>query len=175
MTRRYDDNEAGVFFTAMIVLALASWPVSFTLGAFGQVFYTSALTIWIASIAALFAGAIIGKTKEGESYFSWWGCILLLIPSISLTSSFWSGAAPFLVPVFDWGIILSLPYIAYILLMVSAQEAMELNDKRLVAWLAIGFISLNALSYFAGVHNYVFLICDDFMVAGDNAPANCWR
>ena len=76
MARRFDGNEAGVFFTAMIVLALASWPVSFTLGAYGEVFYTSALTIWIASLAALFAGIIIGKTGDDEEYFTWWGSCL---------------------------------------------------------------------------------------------------
>ncbi|WP_298922170.1 hypothetical protein [uncultured Roseobacter sp.] len=62
MTRRFDGNEASVFFTAKIVLASASWPVSFTLGVYGEVFYSNVLTIWIASLAALFAGTIIGKT-----------------------------------------------------------------------------------------------------------------
>ena len=174
MTRRFDSNEAGVFFTAMIVLALASWPVSFTLGAYGEVFYTSALTIWIASLAALFAGIVIGRTDEGEAYFTWWGSLLLLVPTCSLTSVFWSEAAPFLVPLLDWGILLSLPYIAYILLMVSAQEALELRDRRLIVWLVIGFLCLNTLSYAAGVFNYAFLTCQDFVIAGDQAPVDCW-
>ena len=175
MTRRFDSREAAIFFAATVVLALASWPVSFNLGAYGEVFYTSALTIWIASLAALFAGIIIGKTEDDEAYFTWWGCILLLIPTLSLTSVLWSETAPILVPVLDWGILLSLPYIAYVLLMVSAQEALELNDKRLIVWLAIGFICLNSLSYMAGVFNYIFLTCDDFVIAGDEAPASCWN
>ena len=175
MTKRFDGNEAGVFFTATIVLALASWPVSFNLGAYGEVFYNNVLTIWIASLAALLAGAVIGKTSDGETYFTWWGCALLLIPTMSLTSAFWSETLPFLVPVFDWGILLSLPYIAYILLMVSAQDALELKDNRLIIWLIVGFICLNLLSFTAGVYNYVFLTCDDFTTAGDEAPSNCWR
>ena len=126
-------------------------------------------------MAALFAGIIIGKTEDDEAYFTWWGCILLLIPTLSLTSVLWSETAPILVPVLDWGILLSLPYIAYVLLMVSAQEALELNDKRLIVWLAIGFICLNSLSYMAGVFNYIFLTCDDFVIAGDEAPASCWN
>ncbi|MEP1354073.1 MAG: hypothetical protein ABJX32_19510 [Tateyamaria sp.] len=65
MTRRFNSNEAGVFFTAMIVLALASWPVSFTLGSYGEVFYTRILTIWIASLAALFAGAVALSEETG--------------------------------------------------------------------------------------------------------------
>ena len=175
MTRRFNSNEAGVFFTAMIVLALASWPVSFTLGAYGEVFYTSILTIWIASLAALFAGIVIGRSDEGDVYFSWWGSLLLLIPTLSLTSVFWSEAAPFMVPLLDWGILLSLPYIAYILLIVSAQEALELRDRRLIVWLMIGFLCLNALSYAAGVFNYVFLTCQDFVIAGDQTPVDCWN
>ena len=175
MARRFDGNEAGVLFTAMIVLALASWPVSFTLGAYGEVFYTSALTIWIASLAALFSGIIIGKTEDGEAYFTWWGSFLLLIPTLSLTRVFWSEAIPFLVPLLDWGLLLSLPYIAYILLMVSAQEALELKDKRLIGWLMIGFFFLNTLSYTAGVFNYVFLTCQDFIIAGDQTPEGCWN
>ena len=132
MTSRFNSNEAGVFFTAMIVLALASWQVSFTVGAYGEVFYTSVLTIWIASLAALFAGAVIGKTDDGEAYFTWWGCLLLLLPSLSLTRIFWSDTLPIMVPLFDWGILLSLPYIAYVLFAVSAQEALELRDRRLM-------------------------------------------
>ncbi|WP_108816860.1 hypothetical protein [Loktanella sp. Alg231-35] len=174
MTSSFNGKEAGAFFVVTIALALGSWPVSFALGAYGEVFYTSVLTIWVASLAALFAGAVIGKTTEGEAYFTWWGLLLLLIPTLSLSSGYWSQSAPVIASLAEWGILLSLPYIAYILLTVSTQEAFDIQDKRLIFWVVVGFLGLNTLSYAAGVFNYTFLTCDDFIVAGDQAPNNCW-
>ena len=175
MTRQFQGNEAGVFFTATVVLALASWSVSFALGAYGEVFYTSVLTIWIASLAALFASAVIGRTQEGETYFTWWGAVLLLLPSLLLTSALWYIHAPWPADILEWALLLSLPYIAYVLLVVSAQEAMELKDSRLIMWLIFGFVLLNSISYLAGLFNYNFLTCGDFTIAGDEAPLNCWK
>ena len=175
MAKSISGKEASTFFVATIALALGSWPVSFALGAYGEVFYTSVLTLWVASLAALFASLVIGRTAEGEAYVTRWGSALLLIPSLSLTSAVWYETAPWLATLFDWGLLLAVPYIGYILIAVSSHEAFELRDRRLVAWLAVGFVGLNALAYLVGMHNYIFMTCADFAIAGDHAPDNCWR
>ncbi|WP_281992718.1 hypothetical protein [Sulfitobacter geojensis] len=79
--------EAGTFFLAAIALSLATWPVTFTLGTYGEVFFKDVFSIWIASIAALIAGAVVWRTKEGETYLTWWGVFLLLTPTVWIASA----------------------------------------------------------------------------------------
>ncbi|WP_171176026.1 hypothetical protein [Ruegeria sp. HKCCD8929] len=64
MTNRVKGDEAGTFFIASIGLTLATWRLSFTLGAYGEVLYTDFVTIWLVSLTALAAGIVIGKTVK---------------------------------------------------------------------------------------------------------------
>ncbi len=163
MTKPFNSNEAGAFYLATIALALASWQVSFNLGAYGEIFYADLMTLWIVSLAALFGALVVGRTKEGEIYATWWGVILLALPTVLMTSALWQTTLPWLVDILEWGALLSIPYNGFILRSVSAQEAMEHKDKRLLAWPLVGFVSLNALSYLAGTNNALFFTCDDFV------------
>ena len=174
MSKRFSSKEAGTFFTAILLLTLTTWPISFNLGAYGEIFFQTTLTIWIASVAALFGCVVIGRTQDGEVYATWWGLLLLLLPSLLMTSVLWEDMMPWLVSPLEWTSLLSIPYIAYILVSVAAREALELQDRRLVFWLVVGLVFLNALSYIAGHYNAVFMTCDDFTRAGDEAPHNCW-
>lgn len=175
MGKRFSSNEAGTFFTAILLLTLATWQISFNLGAYGEIFFQTTLTIWIVSVAALFGSLVIGRTEDGEVYATWWGMVLLLLPSLLMTSVLWADAVPWLVTPLEWGTLLSIPYIAFILVSVSAREALEIQDRRLFVWLVIGFVSLNLLSYVAGLNNAAFMTCDDFVRAGDEAPSTCWE
>lgn len=86
MISKPSSTEAGTFFLAAIALSLATWPVTFTLGTHGELFFQDVFNIWIASVAALIAGAIVWRMREGEAYFTWWGAGLLLIPTIWMAS-----------------------------------------------------------------------------------------
>jgi hypothetical protein len=174
MTNRFNSSEAGAFYISTIVLALSSLQVSFNLGAYGEIFYASLMTLWIASLAASFGALVIGHTIEGEIYVTWWGISPLCLPTVLMTAALWQSTLPWLVDVLEWGVLLSIPYIGYILLSVAAQEATEIQDKRLLLWLLVGFVLLNTLSYLAGANNALFFACDDFLRAGDEAPNNCW-
>lgn len=175
MSKRFSSNEAGTFFTAILLLSLATWQISFNLGAYGEIFFQTTLTIWIVSVAALFGSLVIGRTEDGEVYTTWWGVLLLLLPSLLMTSVLWAEVMPWLVTALEWATLLSIPYIAYILVSVSAREALEIQDSRLLIWLIVGFVVLNALCYLAGHYNAVFMTCDDFLRAGDEAPPTCWN
>lgn len=139
MNKRFSSNEAGTFFTAILLLTLATWQISFNLGAYGEIFFQTTLTIWIASVAALFGCMVIGRTEDGEVYATWWGVLLLLVPSLLMTSVLWTDMVPWLVSPLEWASLFSSPYIAYVLVSVSARDALELHDRRLVLWLTIGF------------------------------------
>lgn len=175
MTKRFSSNEAGTFFTAILLLTLATWQISFNLGAYGEIFFQTTLTVWIASLAALFGSLVIGHTEEGEVYVTGWGVLLLLLPTFMMTNTLWADFLPWLVSPLEWATLLSIPYIAYVLISVSAREALELHDRRLLLWLIVGFLLLNALSFIAGYYNSVFMTCDDFVRAGDEAPYTCWK
>lgn len=175
MTEQIDSNQAGTFFLAMISLTIASWPVSFALGAYGEVFYTHTLTLWFASLAALYAMLVINNTEDGETYLTWYGAALLSVPTLLMTSQFWTSQPPAYFDVLEWVLFLvSLPYIGYILLSVAIPDAMELTATRLWAWLIIGFLGINGLSFAVGLHNAHFFSCDEFARAGDQPPEGCW-
>lgn len=175
MTKRFSSNEAGTFFTAILLLTLATWQISFNLGAYGEIFFQTTLTIWIVSVAALFGCLVIRRTKEGEVYATWWGMLLLMLPSLLMTRVVWANVMPWLVSPLEWATLLSIPYIAYILVSVSAREALEIQDRRLLLWLIVGCVVLNGLCFLAGRYNAVFMTCDDFLSAGDEAPPTCWK
>jgi hypothetical protein len=169
-------DEAGVFFLAAIAISLATWPISFTLGAYGEVFYNELLTVWVASMAAFLAGMFIGYTQEGEVYLTWWGGVLLSVPTlIMLSAALQIDQIPLALDVLEWLLLLgSLPYIAYIMLSVATPDAMELKSPRLVIGLITCFVVVNVSSFGAGHLNWVFMTCDDFIRAGDEAPESCW-
>ena len=70
MNDKIEPFEASTFFIAVVALSIATSPISFTLGAYGEVFYRELLTVWVVSLAAFFANLVVGRTKEGEKYFT---------------------------------------------------------------------------------------------------------
>ncbi|MFT6091357.1 hypothetical protein [Sulfitobacter sp.] len=168
--------EAGTFFLAAIALSLATWPVTFTLGTHGEVFFKDVFNIWIASVAALFAGAVVWRTREGETYFTWWGAGLLLVPTLWMASSILMPERSAVLITALTGIMLlgSLPYVGYVLLTVAVPDAMELNHPRLIAGLVVCILLVNTASFLVGKHNDLFMTCRDLAVAGDELPENCW-
>ncbi len=169
--------ETGLFIAAAIALSIATWPISFTLGAYGEIFYREAFTVWAASLAALVAGGYSWLFQSGERHISWWGAILLLVPSIFV---FWvvlgiendSLIANLLELILLFG---STPYIAYILLSIVVPDAVSLKSKRDMIGLVACFLIVNGASYAIGANNAYFLTCEDFRVAGDSLPEGCWE
>ncbi|WP_371170834.1 hypothetical protein [Aliiroseovarius sp. 2305UL8-7] len=175
MTDKIRIDEAGTFYFACIGLTLATWRISFTLGAYGEVFYGDILAIWFVSITALIASFVLGRNIDTGRYLTWWGVVLMLLPTVVMTAAIWSPDVSSLQTILPWLLVPSIPYIAYILFSVAAPEAVELHDRRLFYWLIAILLLVNVISYFVGAFNYAFLSCEDFIVAGDEAPSNCWK
>ena len=173
---KISSSEAGTFFLAVVVISVATSPLSFTLGAYGEIFYREMMIVWVVSIAALIAGVTIGETEEGERFLSWWGAILLILPSFLMFAQFMGiKQDSILIDIADWGVLLAtVPYVGYILLSVTTPEAMELRTPKLIAALIACFVTVNAFSFGVGAHNSYFMTCDDFTRAGDQAPLGCW-
>lgn len=173
MTKTFSSEEAGTFFLASIGLTLVTWRISFTLGAYGEVFYTDFLSIWFVSLAALGASFVVGRTADGTLYLTWWGTLLLSLPTVVMTSAIWS-SNPEALPYFSLLLLPAIPYTAYILVSVAVPEAAELHSKQLFRWLVAIVVIVNVVSFGVGKYNFAFMTCDDFTIAGDHLPASCW-
>ena len=176
MNDKIEPFEASTFFIAVVALSIATSPISFTLGTYGEVFYRELLTVWFVSLAAFFANLVVGQTKEGEKYFTWWGSALLFIPSVLLFSEVLGIAKfPMLILSLEWILLLgSIPYIGFILLHVAVPDAIEFQTQRLNRYLILIVVSINIASFLVGYFNAYFFECDDFIRSGDQMPKGCW-
>ena len=176
MTSRFSSEEAATFYLSLIILSIATWPVSFSLGAYGEVFYREVLVIWVASVAALLGSIIIGRTENNENYFTWWGSILLLVPTLLMFSTILGiDELPAFKDTLEWILLIgALPYIGFILISIVVPETMEIKSRKLQFWLVICIILINGASYFIGYNNEYFFTCEEFRIAGDTPPDNCW-
>ena len=135
------------------------------------------MTVWVASLAALLASIVVGRNTEIKIKFTWWGALILTIPSLimfsvvlGLNQYLWIGS------LLEWLLlIVAIPYIAYILMMIVVPDSVELHSKKLWAGLVFILILINLISYLVGQYNYYFVTCEDFEKAGDALPLNCWK
>ena len=65
-------------------MAIVVWRPAFTLGAWGELFFDTLLTLWVASTAA-FAFVLFERRPRGSRL---WRAFLLLLPSVWLAFSF---------------------------------------------------------------------------------------
>ena len=180
-TKHPSTAEAGAFFIAALAIAQAVWTISFNLGAYKDVFFEHLFMVWAASIAALLARVFIGKTAEGEHYFSWFGSLLLLAPSLWVITEVVSlGSNSILVEWFRIGMTLltigvALPYTVYIILNTALPEVAEIQHPRLMLGLFVISVVVAVLAFTVGAKNYYFMSCHDFSIAGSSLPENCYR
>ena len=174
------DGETSGFFIAAIATAPPTWTIAFNFGAFNTVFYGHLFTIWAASIAMFLAGLVLSTKKNSQMPFSWWSALLLILPSIWMvfdvlaigSSSGFVTAVSVLFMVLV--VFLSVPFIVYFLVMAVVPGVEQISSKKLQFGL-VGIILVIGLSGFtAGRNNFLLMTCEDFNVAGDTEPANCW-
>lgn len=180
MTDRPSSTETGTFFIAAIALSLAAWPIAFNLGAYNTIFVDHLLQVWAASLAALLAGIIAGRTAEGEQYFSWWGSLLLLMPTIWIVVEVllygYEDDVSSLIRLITTAatVGLALPYIGYMIISAAVPEAMEIHHPRLIGGLMVIVLLIAAMAYLVGYYNYAVMTCADFDISGAALPKNCW-
>ncbi len=157
----------------MAFSTLAWWP-SFTLGAWGQVFFEQVLTLWAAATAA-FVVVVFGRSSRPVSR---WGLAALLIPSLwiglaGLSAARTEGAQSGLAVLGTVVTIAGLPVMAGILLRIAAPEVREdlTSRDRVVVVAAVAIVVTGA--FLLGKGQSLFLTCDDFSVSGNSAPAGC--
>ena len=173
-------GETSGFFIAAIATAPPTWTLAFNLGAYGTVFYSHLFAVWAASIAMFLATLWIRFANQGRDLFSWRSSVLLLLPSlwivfdvlaIGSSSGFISTLS---VALMIAVVLLSVPYIVYFLIMAVVPEVETIRSKKLQFGL-VAIVGILALcGFLAGSKNYLLMTCEDFLIAGDTEPANCW-
>lgn len=174
---RVSSAEAGSFIVATLACATVVTPIAFNLGAHHTIFYQNLLLIWMASIVSLLASVFVGKTREGESYFTWWGALLLGMPTIWFFSlsmglsdtSLWS------LLMIAFSVLVSFPYILWVTMAAAIPDTLQVRSPRLIIGFLVTIISVASLSFITGLYHPYILTCSDFTVSGDFAPANCTK
>lgn len=173
--------QANRFFVAAILVALTVWPVAFAIGAYGQVFYSLLLQIWVVSLVALIAGLYIGALGDGRRFLTQKDMLLLALPSLWLLIEVLADAFP---SALLHGLrlaltaltgLLALPHIIRILLRATLPQATELDNPRLDRGLIMLTVAVALIGCLAGRYNNLIVTCEDFVIAGDDPPANCWK
>lgn len=165
-------RAAGVVAVGMCI---AVWWPSFTLGAWGQLFFEQILTVWAAATAALF---VVLFRRHGEQKRKR-RAAALLIPTLWLVLAFIveddGGLLDVLTETLGSTVaFLGIPATMWVLARIVWPEFGEgsLSTARrllLIAWV----IFIAVASYLLGVNHAAFLTCDDFTISGNSAPVGC--
>ncbi len=178
---RANKHEARAFLLSSIVLSAAVFNIAFWYGVTGTVFFEHLFHIWIAATAALVATAFVPHVSTFPPFVSWRGRFVLALPTLWLLLEFLTGPQAQLTETQVWLLwslavailVLTVPYIAYVLVVVTAPDIEQLRSLRL-GGAVLGIALLTAVVGVAiGHHHPRILTCEDFEVAGDHVPANC--
>lgn len=178
---RANKHEARAFLLSSIVLSAAVFNIAFWYGVTGTVFFEHLFHIWIAATAALVATAFVPHVSAFPSFVSWQGRFVLVLPTLWLLLEFMTGpqTQPNETQVWLlWSLaicilVLTLPYIAFVLVVVTVPDIEQLRSPRLSgAVLGIALLTV-VVGVAIGHHHPRILTCEDFEIAGDHIPANC--
>lgn len=155
-------------------MAIVVWWPAFTLGAWGELFFDTLLTLWVASTAA-FVFVLFERRPVGGRL---WRAFLLLLPTVWLASSFveieTTDIVAFLATVFAFAIVLiASPLTVWVLARIMWPDFGE-NSTRRQRWLIVGVVGGIAVAAFLlGLNQEHFLTCQDFTISGNSEPPGC--
>ncbi|NDJ52280.1 MAG: hypothetical protein GYB68_04235, partial [Chloroflexi bacterium] len=109
-----------------------------------------------------------------------WGLFALLTPTLWLLAVLLSplrGDQPqpaydLLTGVLSILTLINLPYLGYLVLLITQGETYRLPTRMLTGLIVIVLL-VGGLGFGVGRYHYLFMTCDQFTVAGDFAPPNC--
>lgn len=166
------------FLLAAVGLALGVQNIAFNLGAHGTVFYNRILPVWAISLAVLLAVWTLPSSERPVNRFGQFALaaptLWLLLEIFGNTKPNWSWFDELLLIVGLGVVLVVLPYTAYLLISITQEEAVTIRPKRLLSYLIAITILVGLLSFWLGANNDVLLTCEDFRVAGDALPNNCY-
>jgi hypothetical protein len=168
-------RQLQAFFATTIAASLLAWDLAFAYGAYHTVFYSRLFQILVTSTVLLAGSVILRKRVRVRP----WTRVLLAIPLVWFVTR---GLAPFgrssaagrfLDDLLIGLTAVSVPFTLLALARVLAPEYFALPSRRTKV-VSISIIVLVATSGFlVGRFNYLFTTCQEYVLAGDDQPADC--
>lgn len=152
----------------------AVFTVMFQIGAFGVVFFDKLQVIWVLATATLLSSLVL-RDRWSPSV---WGRGVLLVPSLWLATGYidsaWSDVhlGP-LTTATSVITVLSIPYLGFALLRALSPAFLDLPARRLQAGAILIALAIGVGGLLLGRTNYRYLTCGDFVISGNDQPANC--
>lgn len=172
------------FALAAITVSLATWEVSFSLGAWGTIFFEKFLLIWAASIGLLLA--LVFSRREYRTLRRrdvliltlpsvWFGLQALqtiIFSNTQLPDNIGVSVEVLIALVETVAFIICLPYVLNLLADMLYPEMARLSRKQQQQIVGI-FIVIALVGFLVGYRNDLFLTCEDFSISGNSLPTNC--
>ncbi|MEJ1154109.1 MULTISPECIES: hypothetical protein [Microbacterium] len=159
----------------MVAMSVAVWWPSFTLGAYGEIFFDQLMAIWAAATAA-FVFVLVERRPVGGRLVR---AFLLLLPSLWLLLMFTLNdeEQDFFVIIVDLGAILAvligLPFTLWVLVRIVWPDFAH-NTRGADRWLiTVVVLGIAMASFMLGLAQDRFLTCEDFVISGNTAPTDC--
>lgn len=155
-------------------MAVVVWWPAFTLGAWGDLFFDTLLTLWAASTAA-FVFVLVERRPVGSRL---WRAFLLLLPSVWLAASFvdieTTDLVAFLATLFALlVVVIASPLTVWVLARIMWPDFGQ-NISRRQRWLIVGVVGGVAVgSFVLGLNQERFLTCEEFAISGNSEPPGC--
>jgi hypothetical protein len=152
----------------------AVFTVMFQIGAWGVVFFDKLQVIWVLATATLLSSLVL-RDRWSPSV---WGRGVLLVPSLWLATGYidsaWSAVdlGP-LTTATSVITLLSIPYLALALLRALSPAFLDLPARRLQAGAILIALAVGLCGLLMGSTNDRYLTCGDFVVSGNDQPADC--
>jgi hypothetical protein len=179
-TTTADDSrlgQYGPFAIAVVTVSLVVFPITFNLGAYGQVFYEDIFRFVVAATAGL------GVSILASPYVGWrrWlvdvalgaPALWLLLAAVFTDSTADAATNPVLGPMALVIGVVSVPTVLRMLIDLFVPGFGSFADTRLVVGGLVVIALIGVSGLLIGIHNDRFLTCDDFKVAGADQPENC--
>ena len=166
-----------VFILSAVAVSLTTWNIAFSLGAYNTIFFDRLFAIWVINFAVLLACLFLPRA---ERPISGWGIAALSTPTLWLILSAvqiqqeqwtWLDNTIYLISILL--LVTCLPYVVYVVVIITQEEALRIRPRRLLYALIIIAIAMSILGYLMGAYNELLMTCHDFEVAGWFKPENC--
>jgi hypothetical protein len=168
-------TELRGFFASAIGASLVAWELAFDYGAYHTVFYSRLFQIFVVASVMLLGSLVLRREIKVRP----WMFAVLSVPVAWLVFRAFAPSAGnerwfrILDAVLIGLTVLSLPLILWVLARILAPDYFALSSRRLRV-VAVGIVVvIAAVGFLVGRFNDRVVTCNDFVLAGDDTPANC--
>lgn len=171
------DPSIRTFLLAAVAIAAPAGETGFQIGAWGEIFYSRPMGAWAIVTSLFFAMLLVPRAElpVPRRYL-----LVLLIPSVWILLKMfmleYTGGQVFHPLLFGLGAIsylLCLPFAFYLIIKIINPDLLDLQGLRPKLSLAAVLLTMFLIGFTLGRNNFLFVECEDFIVAGDLPPANC--